>query len=425
MAISNSGEDDQIPHSCSSRERRMVTRPLPAVYFLGGHHPSNEPFIRSPPANVRLFSRVRAEEFENFGKLRQYSGMWPVVKKTNDWFFRKIRMPRLLPVFGNYDLIHTNGSVIPLSFTPWVASIENPSAFFGFEEKWHEVPRLRKTLASFLVSDRCKAIMPYSNASCGYLMASLDEWKSAIETKTRVVPLAIDSRLIRKRKEDLRPKDESEKMNFLFIGNHFFDKGGREVLRAFRNIRDYSNSELTIVTSAPPHHAKEFRDYLPILKNERGVKFYHTGIPRETLMNMYDRSHVFVFPSYMDQVPFVLLEAMAAGLPLIGSNSYAMPEMSIDGVNGFVIESPWVAFRQSELRTVEHLSNYRNAVLDERNFDEVVDHLIDRMRYLIDHEDVRLKFAHESLSMVTEGKFSVSHRNEALSEVYSASLSKD
>lgn len=422
MAGAGTGTTSVFTQTSSGVGKETCRNNLPTVYFLGGYHPSNEPFVRSPPSNVRLCSRVTAREFEEFGRLKQYSGMWPVMKKTNDALYRFIGMPRLLPVFGRYDLVHTNGSVIPLCPGPWVASIENPSAFYGFNEKWHEIPRMRRRLASFLISERCKAIMPYSDASKRYLMMGLADWREALELKTEVIPLAIDRRLIRKKPEDLQARNVSEKMRFLFVGNHFFDKGGREVLRAFRNIRDYHDSELTIVTSAPAHHSKEFQKYILKIKAERDVRFYHTGIPRSELMKLYDSSHVFVFPSYMDQVPFVFLEAMAAGLPLIGSNSYAMPEMSIDGSNGFVVESPWVAFPQFELRTVRHLADYRSAVLEEHNFDGVVESLTDKMKFLIDHEDTRLKFARESLEMVTSGRYSLGCRNKAMSAVYSRSL---
>ena len=112
-----------------------ASRIPPRVYFLGGHHPANESFITSPPPGIRLHSRVKAEEFRDFGKLKQYSGIWPIIKNTNDSILSLLGMPRVLPIFNRCDLVHTNGSVIPICSVPWVASIENPSAFFGFDEK--------------------------------------------------------------------------------------------------------------------------------------------------------------------------------------------------------------------------------------------------------------------------------------------------
>ena len=395
---------------------------LPQIYFLGGYHPSNESFIRSPPENVKIRSRVPVEEFDNFGKLKQYSGTWPLIKRFTDSTYRALRIPRVLPVLGKHDLIHTNGSVIPLSRKPWVASMENPSAFYGFREYWHQKKSIKKILAEFLLSDRCRAVLPYSNASKGYLLACLDEWRDEIEKKTEVLNLAIDSYLIRK--DDKPTATNDRPVRFLFVGTHFFDKGGREVVRAFRQVRECGPCELTVVTAAPPHQRREFENFLPILMKEKNVSYHPTGIPRRKLLELYRTSDVFVFPSYMDQVPFVLIEAMASGLPLIGSNSYAVPEMVMEGENGFVVESPWVAFPADRPRTEGRIKAYREAVLDEHNFDGVVEQLVNSMTRLVRDSRLRDRLGRNSLRLVREGKFSVAVRNRQLSSVYERAIGK-
>lgn len=45
---------------------------------------------------------------------------------------------------------------------------------------------------------------------------------------------------------------------------------------------------------------------------------------------------VFVFPSWLDCFPLVLLEAMAAGLPVITTDEGAIPDIVRDGENGFI-----------------------------------------------------------------------------------------
>ncbi len=47
---------------------------------------------------------------------------------------------------------------------------------------------------------------------------------------------------------------------------------------------------------------------------------------------------LFVFPTRFDYSPFAVIEAMAAGLPVIASNVGSIPEMVEDGVTGFLIE---------------------------------------------------------------------------------------
>ena len=50
------------------------------------------------------------------------------------------------------------------------------------------------------------------------------------------------------------------------------------------------------------------------------------------------RSAIFVLPSYAEGVPVVLMEAMAAGRPVVTSRITGIPELVEDGVSGFLTE---------------------------------------------------------------------------------------
>lgn len=412
--------DSSIPRVSPARPKERTTQGT--VYFLGGYHPVNESFIRSPPANVRLTSRVPVEAFQNFQRAGESDSTWKSKKKLADLVFGLMNRPRTVPVFGRYDLIHTNGSIIPLSLSPWVASVENPSAFYGFNESWHESPAMRRRLAKYLVSHRCRAILPYTEASAEYLRICLSDWKSDLNAKMQVLYPAIDRYLVTDKVPE--EKEEDAPVNFLFVGNHFFDKGGREAIKAFESVRERGRCTLTLVTSAPEHQRKEFEEVLPLIKRQEGVTFFSTGLPRERLLELFRAADVFLFPSYMDQVPFVLLEAMASALPLIGSNSFGMPEMCIDQKNGLVVTSPWLAFPKDKPRTVGHLEAYRKAVMDEGNFSSVVEELTDKMTTMVAKPQLRTRFAKESLEMVTSGRFSTLRRNEQLGRIYDQCITR-
>lgn len=60
-------------------------------------------------------------------------------------------------------------------------------------------------------------------------------------------------------------------------------------------------------------------------------------IPREELAKRYALSDIFVLPTRFESFGIVLLEAMASGLPIIATNTTAVPELVRNGVNGILV----------------------------------------------------------------------------------------
>ena len=58
---------------------------------------------------------------------------------------------------------------------------------------------------------------------------------------------------------------------------------------------------------------------------------------REELRRLYRASDLFVMPSLRDSFGFVFLEAMTQGVPCIGTNLNAMPEIIQDGETGYIV----------------------------------------------------------------------------------------
>lgn len=57
----------------------------------------------------------------------------------------------------------------------------------------------------------------------------------------------------------------------------------------------------------------------------------------DDLPNFYNSGNVFIHPSHFDPFPNAVLEAMACGLPVIGSNlAGSVVDRVVDGVNGFI-----------------------------------------------------------------------------------------
>ena len=118
----------------------------------------------------------------------------------------------------------------------------------------------------------------------------------------------------------------TERVRILFVGNDFKRKGGYDVLSVFQ--RDFAGTcRLDIVSNEPIEMAPN-----------RYV-FVHKGLApnSEPLRELYGQADIFVLPTYEDCFALVFIEAMAAGLPCVGTNVMAVPEIIEEGKTGYTV----------------------------------------------------------------------------------------
>ena len=73
-------------------------------------------------------------------------------------------------------------------------------------------------------------------------------------------------------------------------------------------------------------------------KDNRNVKFLG-WVDAEQRRAALGRASVFCLPSWKEGLPFSILEAMSAALPVISTEVGSIPEVVLDGVNGFLIQA--------------------------------------------------------------------------------------
>lgn len=75
-----------------------------------------------------------------------------------------------------------------------------------------------------------------------------------------------------------------------------------------------------------------------IIRNDIGNYVFFLGVlSKREIISTYENSDIFILPSYIEGMPLTVLEAMAAGLPVISTPIGGIPEVIVDGVNGFLI----------------------------------------------------------------------------------------
>jgi glycosyltransferase involved in cell wall biosynthesis len=126
--------------------------------------------------------------------------------------------------------------------------------------------------------------------------------------------------------ESLEGKDYSAH-RALFVGMDFMLKGGQVLLEAWPLVRKrVPDAELVI---AGPKRE-------PMGRLPSGVRWVGR-VNRAELAQLYRSASVFVLPSLFDAWGHVFLEAMGHGLPCIGTDCCAMPEIIDEGVTGLLV----------------------------------------------------------------------------------------
>lgn len=194
-----------------------------------------------------------------------------------------------------------------------------------------QIPVL-KILIEYVLKN-CDSITVNSN----YTKGQLDQYNH-FSHPISVIPMGFNSQKI----HSAAPKfNKDSKISILFVGRLIIWKGVDTLIYAINHIKDiYPGIELIIIGDGPERLRLE-----TLAKNLGLIKIVRfTGKVSDDILNrFYDLSQIFVLPSkphegiVMEGLGVVLLEAMASGVPVIGSNIGGIPDIITDGVNGLLV----------------------------------------------------------------------------------------
>ncbi|TGL87876.1 glycosyltransferase family 4 protein [Leptospira congkakensis] len=124
---------------------------------------------------------------------------------------------------------------------------------------------------------------------------------------------------------------------FLHVGRISYEKNCDVVINAFKLIHEhYPNATLTVIGEGPAIPSLERQaEHLGI---EKSVSF-KGFIPNAVLHEEYPKYDVFLTASTMETQGLVVLEAIACGLPAVGVDAFALPELIRHGENGYIAKS--------------------------------------------------------------------------------------
>jgi glycosyltransferase involved in cell wall biosynthesis len=129
----------------------------------------------------------------------------------------------------------------------------------------------------------------------------------------------------------LRRLARSGPLRYIFIGRFDRQKGIDILLEAIRPL-PIEDFEFDIVGSEILSGASGTRP-------EAGTNVtFHGWLARERTLKLLDRADALIMPSRWDAAPIVAIEAMRAGVAVIGSNRGAIPEIVGEGIGGHIFD---------------------------------------------------------------------------------------
>ncbi len=125
-------------------------------------------------------------------------------------------------------------------------------------------------------------------------------------------------------------------VRFGFMGSFVPHKGPHVVVQAFRKL-DWSQATLTMY--GDPRTDRKHSIWLRQLAEGDARIRFPGGYAREEIRRVHSEIDVLVAPSiWYENTPFVMLEAQAAGIPIVASNLGGLAEIIDDGKSGFLFE---------------------------------------------------------------------------------------
>jgi glycosyltransferase involved in cell wall biosynthesis len=148
-------------------------------------------------------------------------------------------------------------------------------------------------------------------------------------------PFTVDPVRVRLLREELGIDAQTRVV--LSVGRLSREKGHAFLIKAFAECcaRNKADDPALILVGDGPESAS-LRQLAGSCLPPKSVIF--TG-HRDDVSGFYGLADIFVLPSLSEGTPNVLLEAMAAKVPVIASNVGGIPELAIDGVNALLVPS--------------------------------------------------------------------------------------
>jgi len=163
------------------------------------------------------------------------------------------------------------------------------------------------------------------------------DWKEKIDKRYSLIntvvinnPTPLDIRQIKINTEE----SNSNFIKILFLGFLIKTKGIYDLIEIADRLNKSSFAHKIIICGK----GEEERKFLKKIKDRNLSNIEYLGwVLGKRKLDLLKNSDIFLLPSYKEGMPMVILEALTFGLPIISTKIAGLPDMVIDGENGYLL----------------------------------------------------------------------------------------
>lgn len=123
----------------------------------------------------------------------------------------------------------------------------------------------------------------------------------------------------------------------LFVGRITKEKGVFEVLDSFVELTKGDKNKFQLDFVGEGDAIDSLRSIIRNLSIDNVV--FHGYLAGEDLQNMYSSADMVILPSYAEAFPYVFVESMRSGVPMLATAVGALPDLIINDYNGYIIKN--------------------------------------------------------------------------------------